>query len=161
MRPTVLCRGKTGAGLAFHPSRLSRFIFLPPKTLDYEEYGDDDQQEMNELQILSKNRRDKRLVVHLAKDSRTWRIFPCPIQNLHDGTSNPFQDNMYQIYKDFHMDKNTHDRGLVSIGPYIPVFCAELACWLNEASWQAYNSPVGSPETEKQLEESGMLNQRK
>ena len=52
------------------------------------------------------------------------------------------------------MDKNTHERGLVSIGPYIPVFCAELACWLNEASWQAYNSPVGSPETEKQLDES-------
>mmetsp|Transcript_6004 Transcript_6004/g.12354 ORF Transcript_6004/g.12354 Transcript_6004/m.12354 type:complete len:520 (-) Transcript_6004:149-1708(-) len=49
---------------------------------------------------------------------------------------------MFQIYKDFHTDKNTHDRGLVSIGPYIPVFCAELACWLNEASWQAYNSPV-------------------
>ena len=133
---------------------ITAFIFLPPKTLDYEEFGDDEQQELTELQILSKNRRDKRLVVHLAKDSRTWRIFPCPIQNLHDGTSNPFQDNMFQIYKDFHMDKNTHHRGLVSIGPYIPVFCAELACWLNEASWQAYNSPAGSPETEKPLNES-------
>ena len=130
---------------------ITAFIFLPPHTMDYEEYGDDEKQELTELQILSKNRRDKRLVIHLAKDSRTWRVFPCPIQNLDDGISNPFQDNMFQIYKDFHTDKNTHDRGLVSIGPYIPVFCAELACWLNEASWQAYNSPVGSPETEKHI----------
>jgi len=50
---------------------------------------------------------------------------------------------MYQIYKDLHIDRNTQHRGLVSVGPYIPVFCAELACWLNEASWQAYFSPVG------------------
>ena len=133
---------------------ITAFIFLPPHTMDYEEYGDDEKQELTELQILSKNRRDKRLVIHLAKDSRTWRVFPCPIQNLDDGLSNPFQDNMFQIYKDFHTDKNTHDRGLVSIGPYIPVFCAELACWLNEASWQAYNSPVGSPETEKHIDDN-------
>lgn len=53
---------------------------------------------------------------------------------------------MYQIYKDLRIDRNTQLRGLVSVGPYIPVFCAELACWLNEASWQAYYSPVGSPE---------------
>ena len=161
-----------GDGLIVHPGNISfpglfgrlvcltvqvaitAFIFLPPHTMDYEEYGDDDQKEMTELQILSKNRRDKRLVIHLAKDSRTWRIFPCPIQNRDHEGSNPFQDNMFQVYKDFHTDKNTHDRGLVSIGPYIPVFCAELACWLNEASWQAYNSPVGSPETEKHLDEN-------
>lgn len=52
---------------------------------------------------------------------------------------------MYQIYKDLHIDRNTHQRGLVSMGPYIPVFCAELACYLNEASWQAYYSPQSLP----------------
>jgi len=113
---------------------------------DLEEDGDDDDNnERTELQILSKNKRDKRLVVHLAKHSKTWRVFPCPIQDI-DNASSPFQDNMYQIYKDLHIDRNTQQRGLVSVGPYIPVFCAELACWLNEASWQAYYSPVSSPE---------------
>ena len=127
---------------------ITAFIFLPPHTMDIEE---DDENELTDLQIKNKNRRDKRLVVPLAKDSRTWRIFPCPIQNCDYVGLNPFQDNTFQIYKDFHTEKNTQQRGLVSIGPYIPVFCAELACWLNEASWQAYNSPVGSPERKKQL----------
>ena len=131
---------------------ITAFIFLPPHTMDFEELGDDDENELTEFQILSKNRRDKRLVVHLAKDSRTWRIFPCPIQSCDDNGSNRFQDSMFQVYKDFHVDKNTHHRGLVSIGPYIPVFCAELACWLNEASWQAYNAPAGSPEMKKHLD---------
>mmetsp|Transcript_18200 Transcript_18200/g.41924 ORF Transcript_18200/g.41924 Transcript_18200/m.41924 type:complete len:1231 (+) Transcript_18200:296-3988(+) len=127
---------------------ITAFIFLPPRTMDVE---DDDENELTDLQIQNKNRRDKRLVVPLAKDSKTWRIFPCPIQNCDYGGTNPFQDKTFQIYKDFHTEKNTQQRGLVSIGPYIPVFCAELACWLNEASWQAYNSPVGSPERKKQL----------
>ncbi|OEU09255.1 hypothetical protein FRACYDRAFT_248590 [Fragilariopsis cylindrus CCMP1102] len=68
-----------------------------------------------------------------------------PIQHIYNASS-PFQDDMYQIYKDLCIDRNTQKRGLVSVGPYIPVFCGELACWLNEASWQAYYSPVGSPE---------------
>jgi hypothetical protein len=166
---TIITTVKEGDGLLVHPGNVSfpgmfgrlvcltvqvvitSFIFLPPHTMDFEEYGDDDENELTELQILAKNRRDKRLVIDLAKDSRTWRIFPCPIQNRDYEGLNPFQDSMFQIYKDFHTDKNTQHRGLVSIGPYIPVFCAELACWLNEASWQAYNSPVGSPETQKRL----------
>ncbi|VEU39928.1 unnamed protein product [Pseudo-nitzschia multistriata] len=113
--------------------------------ISFPEDFDDDKNELTELQILSKKRRDKRLVVHLAKESKTWRIFPCPIQNL-DESNSLFQDDMFQLYKDFHTDRDTHQRGLVSIGPYTPVFCAELACWLNEASWQAYNSPVESTE---------------
>ena len=166
---SILTTVKEGDGLFVHPGNVSfpgmfgrlvcltvqvvitSFIFLPPHTMEFEDYGDDDKNELTELQILAKNRRDKRLVVDLAKDSRTWRIFPCPIQNREYEGLNPFQDSMFQIYKDFHTDKNTHDRGLVSIGPYIPVFCAEIACWLNEASWQAYNSPVGSPETQKRI----------
>jgi len=124
---------------------ITAFIFLPPHTMDFEEDPGDDENELTELQILKKNKKYKRLVVHLAKESKTWRIFPCPILRLDDASS-PFQDNMFQVYKDFHTDRDTHQRGLVSIGPYIPLFCAEIACWLNEASWQAYNSPVESTE---------------
>eukprot|EP00536_Pseudo-nitzschia_multiseries_P010740 jgi/Psemu1/326150/estExt_fgenesh1_pg.C_3380001 len=122
---------------------ITAFIFLPPHTMDFEEVSDDEENELTELQMLNKNRRDKRLVVRLAKESKTWRIFPCPIQK-DDETSSPFQDNMFQVYKDMHTDRDTHQRGLVSVGPYIPVFCAETACWLNEASSQAYYSPAES-----------------
>jgi hypothetical protein len=31
--------------------------------------------------------------------------------------------------------------GSIFKGRYIPVFCVEIACWLLEASWQAYYSP--------------------
>lgn len=31
-------------------------------------------------------------------------------------------------------------RGAIYKGRYTPVFCIELACWLLEASWQAYYS---------------------
>lgn len=54
------------------------------------------------------------------------------------------QDRGYQLYKSMHIEyDNTRERGVVSVGPYTPVFCVELACWLNEASWQAYYSPAG------------------
>jgi hypothetical protein len=122
------------------------FIFLPARAMDSDiegEGGDD-----AELRNRMKNKRDKRLVVHLAKDSRTWRVFPCPIQHP-DFPDSPLHDNLYQIYKDLRADRNTPGRGLVSIGPYVPVFCAELACWLNEASWQAYYSPAGTSLVDK------------
>lgn len=122
------------------------FIFLPAHAMDsaMEGEGGDDAELRNRM----KNKRDKRLVVHLAKDSRTWRIFPCAIQQP-DFPESPLHDNLYQIYKDFRSDRNTPGRGLVSIGPYIPVFCSELACWLNEASWQAYYSPAGTSIVDK------------
>lgn len=54
---------------------ITAFIFLPPHTMDSEEDGDeDDNNERTELQILSKNKRDKRLVVHLAKHSKTCKV---------------------------------------------------------------------------------------
>jgi hypothetical protein len=88
-------------------------------------------------------RRDKRLVVHLAKESKTWRVFPIPIQQRSSIIS-MLQDDSFQLYRDMHReDGNAHGRGVVSKGPYTPLFCLELACWLNEASWQAYYSPAG------------------
>jgi hypothetical protein len=124
---------------------ITAFIFLPAHTMDSVEEDDGDEHTGIELRNIHKNKRDKRLVVHLAKESKTWRIFPCPIQRF-DNSSSPLRDNMYQIYKDLHTGRETQDRGLVSIGPYTPVFCAELAAWLNEASWQAYYSPPGAPQ---------------
>ena len=53
---------------------ITAFIFLPPHTMDSDEDGDDDDKnERTDLQILSKNKRDKRLVVHLAKHSKTCK----------------------------------------------------------------------------------------
>ena len=54
---------------------ITAFIFLPPHTMDFDEVGDDDDNnEHTELQILNKNKRDKRLVVHLAKHSKTCKL---------------------------------------------------------------------------------------
>lgn len=52
-------------------------------------------------------------------------------------------DDFFQLYlnrpgKDY---VNRHDRGLISVGTYTPVFCVELACWLLEAAFQSYYSP--------------------
>ena len=42
----------------------------------------------------------------------------------------------------FSMHKFKFGRGAIYKGRYIPVFCVEIACWLLEASWQAYYSPL-------------------
>ena len=124
---------------------ITAFIFLPAHAVDSSDTDEVEEHALMELRHRNKNKRDKRLVVHLAKESKTWRVFPCPIQQMNDLNS-PLDDNMYELYKDLHTDTNIQGRGLVSIGPYTPVFCAEIACWLNEASWQAYYSPPGALE---------------
>ena len=130
---------------------ITAFIFLPAHILEEEDTDDPDRKlligQMGVIQekLVEKKRlrRDKRLVVHLARDSRTWRVFPLAIKQS-PTSSNPLEERGFQIYQDLHTDRNNlRDRGVVSIGPYTPVFCLELACWLNEASWQSYYSPVG------------------
>ena len=81
-------------------------------------------------------------MVHLAKDSRTWRVFPLPIERANE-IKTILNDDGFQLYKNGRTDNNTRDKGIVSAGPYTPVFCLQVACWLNEASWQAYYSPPG------------------
>jgi hypothetical protein len=136
---------------------ITAFIFLPAHTMDTENDDSFDDHQRLELRNYLKNKRDKRTVVLLAKESKTWRIFPCPIQQL-DSLASPLQDSMYQIYKDLHTDMTTRERGLVSIGPYTPVFCNELACWLNEASWQAYYTPPGSSQLTEKDDFIGWMN---
>ena len=124
---------------------ITAFIFLPTHALD-EDYDDEPQKTTapkTPLQIQRRLRRDKRRVVHLAKNSKTWRVFPIPIERSSVQTTQ-LQDDGYQLYKDLRIDEeNTRDRGVVSVGPYMPLFCLEIAYWLNEASWQTYYTPAG------------------
>lgn len=122
---------------------ITAFIFLPAHALDADDNEEEEEHHTTELRNYFRNKREKRLVVHMAKESKTWRIFPCPIQRA-DTMSDPLQDHMYQLYKDLHTDRDVSVRGVVSIGPYTPVFCNEIACYLNEASWQSYYTPQGS-----------------
>lgn len=128
---------------------ITAFIFLPAHILD--EDNDDQYVETwgvarthlnDKLHDQRRLRRDKRLVVNLARDSKTWRVFPLPIKQSSVVTT-MLHDDVFQLYKDMYTDGNTKGRGVVSVGPYTPVFCLELACWLNEASWQAYYAPSG------------------
>lgn len=127
---------------------ITAFIFLPAHVLEEDEDDPTDHQGafrkvalQEKLQEQRRLKRDKRLVVRLAKEAKTWRIFPLPIDQ--SSPTKMLEDNVFQLYKDLHRDGNIRERGLVSRGPYTPVFCLELACWLNEASWQAYYSPPG------------------
>lgn len=128
---------------------ITSFIFLPAHILEEDDWDSAQPQGRkraleDKLREQRRLRRDKRLVVNLAKYSKTWRVFPIPIEQSAVPTT-MLQDNMFQLYKDLHTDDNIHERGVVSMGPYTPVFCLELACWLNEASWQAYYSVDGIP----------------
>eukprot|EP00934_Nitzschia_sp_Nitz4_P003243 Nitzschia sp. Nitz4//scaffold254_size28068//599//5528//NITZ4_008147-RA/size28068-augustus-gene-0.31-mRNA-1//-1//CDS//3329544319//3233//frame0 len=125
---------------------ITAFIFLPAHTL---EEDDDAAQGANskgglksKLNEQRRLRRDKRLVVNLVRDSRTWRVLPLPIKQI-TVTTSILRDNAIQLFSDMTVDEKTQGRGVVSVGPYTPVFCLEIACWLNEASWQAYYSPEG------------------
>jgi hypothetical protein len=126
---------------------ITAFIFLPAHVLEEDEDDTDQQSNLRKgaiqekLQEQRRLKRDKRLVVHLAKEAKTWRVFPLPIDQ--SSPTSMLEDDVFQLYKNLHTDDNTRDRGVVSRGPYTPVFCLELACWLNEASWQAYYSPAG------------------
>jgi hypothetical protein len=127
---------------------ITAFIFLPAHILD-DEIDDPEKKlllgKMGAIQekVVEKRRlrRDKRLVVHLARDTRTWRVFPLAIKQTVE-SSTLLQEKGFQIYGSLRtQSNNVKERGVVSIGPYTPVFCLELACWLNEASWQAYYTP--------------------
>ncbi|KAL3931736.1 MAG: hypothetical protein SGBAC_011169 [Bacillariaceae sp.] len=127
---------------------ITAFIFLPARTLEQDATDiQDEENEKGKSYVQDKRseqwrlKRDKRLVVHLAKAAKAWRVFPLPIdQSI---PTSVLEDRVYQLYKNLRIDRNARDRGIVSLGPYTPIFCLEVACWLNEASWQAYFSPSG------------------
>ena len=122
---------------------VSAFIFLPSKpyydadndTVKTEEHrqvvGDE---KLFSLALAERmnQRRDKRRFVRLARQTHTWRTFPLPIKKATVG-SKILSDTSFQL--------NRSERSAVYISRYMPVFCVEIACWLLEASWQAYYSP--------------------
>ncbi len=122
---------------------VSAFIFLPSKPY-YEGDRDtvkngDSRHVVGDEKLFSlalterlNQRRDKRRVVRLARHTHTWRIFPLPIRKASVG-SKILSETSFQL--------NKNERSAVYISRYVPVFCLEIACWLLEASWQAYYSP--------------------
>ena len=79
-----------------------------------------------------KRRRDKRTVVTMARYTHSWCIFPLPIKEVKVA-----QDLLADVSFSF----GASERSIAFFGKYTPVFCLEIACWLLEASWQAYYSP--------------------
>ena len=83
----------------------------------------------------------------MLKYAFTWRVFPLPIERATVVETMLRSRTLFQLYsngiKDFN---NLTDPAIVSIGPYVPVFCIELACWLLEACWQSYYSPSAAVE---------------
>ncbi len=122
---------------------VSAFIFLPSKPY-YEGDRDtvkngDSRNVVGDEKLFSlaltermNQRRDKRRVVRLARHTHTWRIFPLPIRKV-SVRSKILSETSFQL--------NKNERSAVYISRYVPVFCLEIACWLLEASWQAYYSP--------------------
>ena len=106
------------------------FIFLPPRNVHDEMDNHDDVTYENQ-------RRDKRMVVTLAKYTHTWRIFPLPIQKVRFGVTQIRQAGCFQIDRKFHHHQSPFGRGAIYKSNYIPVFCVEIALWLLECSWQA------------------------
>ena len=91
--------------------------------------------------------RDKRFVVALARNTHTWRVFPLPIRSHGLLSQHTVKEQLnivgtFQLDAHFNMHMFKFGRGAIYKGKYIPVFCVELACWLLEASWQAYYSPT-------------------
>eukprot|EP00978_Attheya_sp_CCMP212_P022522 scaffold67260_cov53-Attheya_sp.AAC.2 len=133
-------------------SLLAAFIFLPSSSF----YQNDDETgklnqrkklmgktdlfRANALGEIARQRRDKRLVVTLARYAHTWRVFPLPMKRPRILLpSNLPSVRWFQIdYNSFRANRENFGRGTIFMGRYIPVFCVEIACWLLEASWQAY-----------------------
>lgn len=122
---------------------VSAFIFLPSKPY-YDSDNDAVKKEetrhvVGDEKLFSialtermNQRRDKRRVVRLARQTHTWRTFPLPIKKV-AVASKILSETSFQL--------NQSERSAVYVSRYMPVFCVEIACWLLEASWQAYYSP--------------------
>jgi len=123
---------------------VSAFIFLPSKpyydaenhdavkTEEHRHVVGDEKLFSLTLPERMNQRRDKRRVVRLARHTHTWRTFPLPIKKA-TVTSKILSETSFQL--------NQSERSAVYVSRYMPVFCVEIACWLLEASWQAYYSP--------------------
>ncbi len=129
----------------FHPSKKDQ------KVVEEIALGPDQHSKQVLLSDLDKRYqgRDKRFVVALARSTHTWRVFPLPVRSHGVMSQHTLKEKLnivgtLQLQVDgrhFNMHPYKIGRGAIYKGRYIPVFCVELACWLLEASWQAYYSP--------------------
>jgi hypothetical protein len=120
---------------------VSAFIFLPSRPYYEDEalkkegsrhaIGDEKAFSLALLERM-RQRRDKRLAIGLARQTHTWRAFPLPIKKT-PVASKHLSESSFQLSRS--------ERSAAYFNRYIPVFCVEIACWLLEASWQAYYSP--------------------
>jgi hypothetical protein len=94
--------------------------------------------------------KDKRSVVALARNTHTWRVFPLPTRSHGLMSQHTLKEkfNMIGTFqlkvngRFFSLHQNRDGQGTIYKGIYVPVFCVEIACWLLEASWQSYYSPM-------------------
>lgn len=129
----------------FHPSKKEQ-----KAADDIIAMGPDQYSKQNMLSDMDKRYqgKDKRFVVALARNTHTWRVFPLPTRSHALISQHTLKEQLnivgtLQLYFDgrhFNMHKFKFGRGAIYKGKYIPVFCVEIACWLLEASWQAYYS---------------------
>jgi len=133
-------------------SLIVAYIFLPSRTLNKEEKTREEKtigsfgHSRHELMVRDKKMqgKDKRFVVTLARKTHTWRVFPLPIR-VHGLMSQHTIKEKLNLIGSFQLDGNYNKldyfgRGSIFKGRYSPIFCVEIACWLLEASWQAYYS---------------------
>ena len=119
---------------------IAAFIFLPPVPENHD--NEDGLAQSTAREEKARERRDKRSVIAMVRKTHTWRVLPLPIERASAVKRMMKNDHFFQLYKSGYKDySNLHDRGVVSVGPYIPLYCTELACWLHEASFQAYYTP--------------------
>jgi len=124
------------------------FIFLPSTDfiLSSDSYlmeeQDDSGKEISAVVHRRYQRREKRMVVTLARYTHTWRIFPLPIErhrNLLPKKINSAEHYQLDGYF-FRYHSNIFGPGTIYKENYIAVFCIETALWLLECSWQTYYS---------------------
>lgn len=124
-------------------------IFLPTHPLNETENGSVSNKVVDYGSVLlnghgvekGRQRRDKRMVITIARYTHTWRVFPLPILKETGLVLLPMESS-FLLNCNLEKDHSSRDgRSIVFVGSYTPVFCVEIACWLNEASWQAYYSP--------------------
>ena len=126
---------------------LAAFIFLPSRSFaDPEDKwlsGNSEGKFVDSVDNISSNqyladfgrrKYEKRLMVTLARYTHTWRIMPLPIKKVSSITSKLLSEHSFKL--------DSSDSSIAFFGRYTAVFCLEIACWLLEASWQAYYSPT-------------------
>lgn len=122
------------------------FIFLPSTefilSTDYHQVSVNN--DIDRLVQKENQRRDKRTVIGLGRNTHTWRAFPSPIERhgnsiFHKTKMARFVEH-YEVDKHLQLTLNQWGPGTIYKNNYTAVFCIETALWLLECSWQTCKS---------------------